>query len=243
MLQAPILHFYSLDSTNNRAAQMIDADTAQAGLTIIAQEQSSGKGQRGNIWSDEAGKSLLMSIILQPTVAIDAQFSFSAAISVAVAEAIQSLDPSMDVRIKFPNDIIINDKKAAGILIENSLRGNNWTHAIVGIGINLLQKEFPKHLPNATSLFLATGKEWTQEEILNMVRTKAIENTSTPFLKHYLDRYNQLLYKRSQIQTFANGEEVFDSIILGVDEKGQLFLQFADASIKNFAHGKLNWVW
>lgn len=243
MLQAPILHFYSLDSTNNRAAQMIDADTAQPGLTIVAEEQSAGRGQRGNVWKDEPAQSLLMSIVLQPTVPIDAQFSFSAAIAVSVAEAIQSWDESLEIRIKFPNDIIINDKKAAGILIENSLRGNNWTHSIVGIGINLLQKSFPPDLPNATSLYILTGKECHSSLILNKVRTNIIQNTYSPYLQSFLNRYNQLLYRKNQLQTFSIENELFIATIIEVNGKGQLQLRFEDGTIRLFSHGEISWQW
>lgn len=242
MLQAPILHFYSLDSTNNRAAQMIDADTAQPGLTIVADVQTAGKGQRANVWDAEPAQSLLMSIVLQPKVSVDAQFTFLAAVALAVAQSIQELDESLAVRIKFPNDIIINDKKAAGILIENSLRGNAWTHAIVGVGINVLQKSFVNHL-NATSLLLSTGKEYAFQDLLASVRKNIIHFTRESYLKGFLDRYNELLYQRNRIQKFSIAGQIFEAKIMGVNEDGQLVLLLKDGVTKAFSHGELQWIW
>ncbi|MBL7712256.1 MAG: biotin--[acetyl-CoA-carboxylase] ligase [Chitinophagaceae bacterium] len=242
VLQAPILRFDILDSTNNRAAQLIDADTSVEGLTIITREQSAGKGQRGNTWKDEAGLSLLMSIVLQPRVSTDAQFSFSAAVAVAVADALSALGPDMDVRIKFPNDIIINDKKAAGILIENAFRGSSWTHAIVGIGINVLQQEFTD-LPHATSLLRELRKRVEPELVLQLVRQKVVEYTRGSNLEYYRKCYNLMLYRQAAVQRFSEQGVPFDAIIVQANAAGQLELQLEEGNIKAYHHGEVSWIW
>jgi len=242
VLQAPILRFDILDSTNNRAAQLIDADTSVEGLTIVTQQQSAGKGQRGNVWKDEAGQSLLMSIVLQPRVTAEAQFSFSAAVAVAVADALTAISPDMDIRIKFPNDIIINDKKAAGILIENAFRGNSWTHAIVGIGINVLQEGFDG-LPRATSLFRELRKMVEPELVLQLVRQKVVEYTRGSNLEYYRKCYNLMLYKQAGIQRFSEQGVLFDAIVVQANAAGQLELQLEDGHIKQYSHGELAWIW
>lgn len=242
MLQAPILRFNTLDSTNNYAAQIIDADTAQAGLTIVAGQQSAGRGQRGNSWNDLPNESLLMSIILQPTMPIDAQFSFLSIVAVAVAQAIQSLDQGLRVHIKFPNDIIVNDKKAAGILIENSLRGSHWTHAIVGVGINVLQTNF-EQLPNATSLLMASGKAFSIDEVMKQTRTLIIENCMAHSNKSYLIEYNNLLFKNNEMQVVAIDGVLKEVKILGANAQGFLQVQLPDGAIKKLAHGSFSWVW
>src|SRR5690606_29724577 len=122
---------------------LIDADTAQAGLTIVTDVQTNGKGQRGRKWLDAPGESLLMSLVVVPEYEIEHQFSFNMAISLAIADYLQHIYENWDIRIKWPNDIIINDKKAGGILIENVIRGNKWAYSVVGIGINILQYTMP----------------------------------------------------------------------------------------------------
>src|SRR5688572_17585879 len=155
-----MLKFDCIDSTNNYAMQLIDADKAEHGLTILAARQTAGKGQRGRSWSDEAGQSLLMSIILRPRFDLQQQPQFLAAIAVTVADSIQQLMPEQPVSIKWPNDILIADKKAGGILIENVVRGQAWPWSVVGIGINVGQTELPAFLPNATSLRVVVGRHF-----------------------------------------------------------------------------------
>src|SRR5690606_18341153 len=121
---------------------------------IVAEQQHSGKGQRGRHWQDEAGASLLMSLIIAPQKPVNQQFIFSAAVAIAVAQVVSELLPNQQIAIKWPNDLIINDKKAGGILIENILRGSTWSYAVAGIGLNVNQTLLPQ-LPNATSLRLA----------------------------------------------------------------------------------------
>jgi BirA family biotin operon repressor/biotin-[acetyl-CoA-carboxylase] ligase len=222
---------------------MIDADKAQHGMTIVTEKQTAGKGQRGNPWVDDTAQSLLMSIILQPKQPIEAQFAFSASVAVALVDVLQSLDKKIDVSIKFPNDIIISDKKAAGILIENSIRGTVWTHAIVGVGLNVLQHHFDDNLPNAISLLLATQKPWVIEGLLLSIRQRIIEYTSVQDLSPMLEKYNQLLYKRGRKQLFAEGENKFEALISGVNEKGKLLLQHSDNQLVAYPHGQLTWIW
>lgn len=243
VLQAPILYFDSIDSTNNYAAGMIDADTAHNGLTIIAKQQSAGKGQRGKIWEDEFGASLLMSIVIIPKTRIDQQFSFSAAVVVAIAEAIESFDPEIMVRIKFPNDIIINDKKAAGILIENVLRGNLWTHATVGLGLNIFQTSFPPSLPNAISLRMASQYNWDLSLLMQKIRSNIFEVTNGFSFGKSVVAYNERLYKVGQKNFFLQGDKMFEARICGVSTEGKLMLRLEDGLIKHFAHGELEWSW
>ena len=242
MLQAPILRFDTLDSTNNYAAQIIDADKAQAGLTIVARQQSAGRGQRGNSWQDGYNQSVLMSIVLLPTMPIDAQFSFLSAVAVAVAQAIQSLDQGLRVHIKFPNDIIINDKKAAGILIENSLRGSLWTHAIVGIGINVLQDQL-EQLPHATSLLIESGKAFSLEDVMALTRKTIIEKLVDNPDVDCLDEYNRLLFKNNEWQELSIEGDSLRVKIMGVSKNGFLQVLLPDGALRMLAHGSFSWVW
>ncbi len=242
VLQAPILRFDTLESTNNYAAKVIDADKAQTGLTIVAQEQSAGRGQRGNSWKDGRNQSVLMSIVLRPTTPIDQQFVFLSTVAVAVAQAIQSLDQGLRVRIKFPNDIIVNDKKAAGILIENSLRGNHWTQAIIGLGINVLQSNF-EDLPQATSLLMESGKAFSIEELMVLTRTAIVERLVGAPYEDYIDEYNRLLFKNNEMQVVAIDGVLNEVKILGANAQGFLQVQLPDGAIKKLAHGSFSWVW
>ncbi len=242
VLQAPILRFDILESTNNYAAEIIDADKAQAGLTIVAREQSAGRGQRGNSWKDVHNQSLLMSIVLRPSMPVDEQFVFLSTVAVAVTQAIQSLDQGLRVRIKFPNDIIVNDKKAAGILIENSLRGNHWTHAIIGLGINVLQSNF-EDLPQATSLLMESGKAFSVEELMVLMRTAIVERVVGAPNEDCVDEYNRLLFKNNERQSIRIEGSLIDVIILGVSRQGFLQVQLPNGTVQKLSHGSFSWVW
>ena len=87
----PIIELDTVDSTNNYAMQLIDANKAQQGMTIVTQSQSAGKGQRGKVWLDAPGQSLLMSIIILPNAEISAQFVFNASVAVAIADVLEKM--------------------------------------------------------------------------------------------------------------------------------------------------------
>ena len=221
---------------------LIDGNTAQHGLTIVADSQTGGKGQRGKTWADEPGQSLLMSIILVPRYELAHQFMFNASVAVAVAKVLQELYTVWRVRIKWPNDIIINDKKAGGILIENVLRGNSWTHSVVGLGLNILQDSFPPELPFAISLKIASGIDFERAGLLHDVRNALLENTMniTP-LSEQLMRYNQLLYQRGQKQVFYDSSARWETTILGALSDGTLEVQPESGCVVAYQHGQALW--
>jgi BirA family biotin operon repressor/biotin-[acetyl-CoA-carboxylase] ligase len=241
---APIIELDIIDSTNNYAMRLIDADTAQPGLTITANRQTQGKGQRGKKWEDTGGQSLLMSIIATPIVGIEQQFTFNAGIAVAIADVLLSLYENWDVRIKWPNDIIINDKKAGGLLIENVIRGSEWTYAVIGLGLNILQDRFPPELPYAGSLKTQSGKVFQISNVFNALRGQilnAVYDQADP--SELLDKYNSYLYRKDELQTFSNGEKEWKGRIIAVTRQGQLMVKLENDEAATYTHGTVNWVW
>jgi len=223
---------------------LIDADTAQPGLTIIAQEQTNGKGQRGRLWKDIPGQSILMSIITAPVLGLEYQFVFSATVAVAVAEVLQALNELWDVRIKWPNDIIINDKKTGGILIENVLRGSKWLYAVIGLGINVLQDSFDTALPNAGSLKIASGKTYDVNLLARQIRDHILTLTAAAISnEEIIGKYNKLLYKIHQHQAFTSEDSEWKAVILQALPNGQLQVQHEDGSVTAYTHGAVTWKW
>jgi BirA family biotin operon repressor/biotin-[acetyl-CoA-carboxylase] ligase len=244
LLDSPIIEFDSIDSTNNYAMQLIDANTAYPGLTIVAQSQTSGKGQRGRAWVDMPGQSLLMSIITTPGIAISAQFAFNALVATTIADVLKPLSASWDLRIKWPNDIIINDKKAGGILIENVIRGSRWTHCVVGLGLNIKQEVFPPELPFATSLKIGSGQDFNIIDLRDALRQGIMECSSRSLsAETIMKRYNEHLYKTGQKQAFSNNEGKWEATIIGAGADGSLHVQLADDSLVTYYHGQVVWEW
>jgi len=245
ILDAPIIELDTIDSTNNYAMRLIDADTAQPGMTILAQQQTGGKGQRGRTWLDIPGQSILMSIICVPMHKLDEQFIFNACVITGIADVLQGLNENWDIRIKWPNDIIVNDKKAGGVLIENVLRGSNWSYSIIGIGLNVLQPKLDESLVYGTSLKIESGINYPVYELAGQLRTEILKNIYTIDSKiDIMKRYNNYLFHKGQDQAFvdATGRE-WKARVIDVSDKGLLRVQLADGSITGYVHGVANWKW
>jgi len=237
-----LIELDSIDSTNNYAMQLIDADKAQHGLTITADSQTGGKGQRGRTWLDTPGQSLLMSIIAIPRHSLRHQFQFSAAIAVAIANVLQNMGEDWQVHIKWPNDIIVNDKKAGGILIENVLRGSDWAHSVIGLGLNINQQHLPDEVPHATSLRIASGSEFNKPWLRDRLREQILQAVEQPLPEAaQIKAYNDLLYKHGGQQLFGDAAQSWQARILSVTAQGLLEVQLADGSLAHYVHGQVTW--
>ena len=146
-----IIWLDSIDSTNEEAKRHIsDIDN----LSILsAYEQTKGRGQRGNTWTSTPGENLMFSIVLKnPKISARDQFGINEITSLSVVDFLSQ--HGISARIKWPNDIYAGSKKICGILIENSLRGSGISSSIIGIGLNINQRNFDVNLPNPTSMAL-----------------------------------------------------------------------------------------
>ena len=160
-----IVRLDSVDSTNNYAANLINTTNVVNGTVILAKNQFSGRGQRGNKWIVSDGKDLTCSIILnQISTKSNEQFLLSQWISVSVIQLLKYYN--IEAQIKWPNDILIkgSNKKIAGILIENSLRGENISNSIIGLGLNINNTGY-QELMNASSFNLELNKLMRIEDV------------------------------------------------------------------------------
>jgi BirA family biotin operon repressor/biotin-[acetyl-CoA-carboxylase] ligase len=224
----PFITLSEVDSTNNYAMARIAEAPVAHGTTWFAWKQTAGKGQRGHNWVSAAGENVLLSIVLKPGgLQASSQFFLSAAVALALHDLAKEYAPDQ-AKIKWSNDLYLNDKKAGGILIENILRGNEWHYAVVGIGLNVNQEIFPPDLPNPVSLRQVTGHH---HEVLPLagalcqhVARRFASLTPANFTA-ILSEYTQALYQLGEMQTFQRGKETFQAVIRGVDAQGKLLLQ------------------
>ncbi len=224
----------------------IDAATAAAGDVVLAARQIAGKGQRGKTWNDVPGDRVLMSIILTPALDLSRQPVFLAAVAVAVAAAILPHVPSQTVSVKWPNDILIGDKKAAGILIENVVRGQGWQWAVVGIGLNVGQHDFPEDLPHATSMLLQAGGAPDTTTLAGEIAKAVLDATSRlpeQTDAEVLEAYNKVLYRRGRRQTFQKSSECRLMRIIDMNSAGQIGLEDERGDIEHYTHGSVEWIW
>lgn len=196
----------------------------------MADFQTAGSGQFGSSWQSESGANLLVSILLRPSfLRVEDQFMVSRVVALAVAGLLreQGLDPA----IKWPNDILIGDRKVCGILIQNALAGGRFRHSVVGIGLNVNQMEFPEYLASAGSMALAAGRAFDREALL-MQLFHQLENL---WLRLRAGResqlsadYHQSLYRLGVPSQYAEpGGEPFEAVLEGVTHQGLLQLQLA----------------
>jgi BirA family transcriptional regulator, biotin operon repressor / biotin---[acetyl-CoA-carboxylase] ligase len=239
-----MIELISIDSTNNYAMQLIDADKAQHGMTITALTQTGGKGQRSKMWVDTFGQSLLMSIIVEPRRAIQEQFAFNASVAAAVADMLKDIYKIWEINIKWPNDIIINDKKAGGILIENVIRGSKWSHSVIGIGLNVKQEKFPRSLPFATSLKVASGVDFGIKELRDELRAGIMRVIENPLsLEQSMEQYNEYLYRKKKKQKFNTAIGDLEATIVQVHTDGTLEVELPNGTQNFYHHGQVTWVW
>jgi BirA family transcriptional regulator, biotin operon repressor / biotin---[acetyl-CoA-carboxylase] ligase len=234
-----LIELDSVDSTNNYAMARIHAGLASDGLVCLAHHQWAGKGQRGNVWQDEPGKNLMMSVVIETRdLIISQQFLFSAAVALGVWDLVSKYTTGQWF-VKWPNDILWNDRKAAGVLIETVVKGENWLFAVAGVGINLNQERFPSNLPHAVSLKQISSSDYNPlqvaQELVPAIRVRISQLRKNP--ENILRDYNLVLYKINQPIALKGKKELVIATLLGVDESGLLV-----TSEGRFAWGEMQWV-
>lgn len=248
----PLIVLPTTDSTNNYAMGQAKAGLAVAGTAYMALEQTRGKGQRGKAWLAAPGENLLISLVLDPQqLGITKPFRLSVAMALGCHDFFSAYATREQTRIKWPNDLYWQDRKAGGLLIENSYvaltegavpdnSAANWKWAVAGMGININQTRFPDHLPNPVSLKQITGKTFElmemARELLNHLERRLIRQ---PF-STLLNDYNERLYKKNEWVTLRKGESVFRTCITRVDEEGRLITQ--DNEQRLFHFGDIEWM-
>ncbi len=152
-----IIWLDKVDSTNNEARRhILEIDNLSV---LSALEQTTGRGQHGNKWSSQAGENLTFSIIVKDfRIKANEQSAISQATALSLTDLLES--HGISARIKWPNDIYVRDEKICGILIENSLKGQEIDWSIIGIGLNVNQLTFPDDLPNPTSMGLCNTNNY-----------------------------------------------------------------------------------
>jgi BirA family biotin operon repressor/biotin-[acetyl-CoA-carboxylase] ligase len=240
----PFIELKSIDSTNNYALQQVHAGMAQHGAAFFAHEQVAGKGQRGKVWSMDKGVNLILSTIINPNpLPLIHQFQLSVCIALAAADLFTRY-AGEDTRIKWPNDLYWQDRKAGGILIENIIGGGHeWKWAIAGIGININQTSFPESVKNPVSLKQITGKNFNSADLARELcilmddRFRTLQSSGFDTL---YDLYLNLLYKKGERVKLKKDNRVFEALIKTVNTDGVLVTEHGVE--EEFRTGEVEWV-
>lgn len=238
-----VFYLPTCHSTNDIAAELLQKEPIPEGTVIITDNQTGGRGQRDSQWASNSGLNFTFSLIIRPHFLLPTeQFLISQSMALGVAAYVNSKIPG--AQIKWPNDLIINNKKVAGMLIENSLRGSSINHAIVGIGLNMNQIGF--EFEHASSLRIESGQAYDLE-------------TEFPVIMSYLEKYYRLLVSSDRPlvpreylenlagantwRTFKVDNEPFEGIITGTSTTGSLMVFSKEAGLREFQIKEIEWVW
>ena len=227
LFPVPLVHISETNSTNNYLQTLCAQEKVEEFTTVVADFQTSGRGQRGNSWESEPYKNLLFSFVLFPEfLEARRQFLISQIISLAIKEELDTY--TNDVSIKWPNDIYWKEKKICGILIENDLMGRNISRSIAGIGININQEEFHSPAPNPVSLYQITGKQYDIFEVLKniMLRIQSYycqlkKNDTLSIVAHY----EKSLFRKEGMHRYKDTNGEFLARIVCVEPEGRLILE------------------
>jgi BirA family biotin operon repressor/biotin-[acetyl-CoA-carboxylase] ligase len=237
-----IIHIDETDSTNRWLKEHRDSSlvslsdvTKEPSLCVVADYQTAGKGCGTNSWESERGKNLLFSMMIHPeNLPANKQFQISMAISLAIVDALGQLVG--DLCIKWPNDIYWRNGKLAGILIENTLKGNFIKDSIIGVGLNVNQREFHSDAPNPVSLWQITSQETDREQLLKDILNRL------DFGEALKECYMKLLYRRKGFHPYTDKDGVFMAEIAGVEDDGHLLLIDEDGKERRYAFKEVTFI-
>ncbi|MDE6638026.1 MAG: biotin--[acetyl-CoA-carboxylase] ligase [Muribaculaceae bacterium] len=233
------IHLEEVDSTN--AYIMRNVRDLEAPVMVTAYRQTAGQGQRGNSWEAEPGKNLTFSVFYRPAgLPPMAQFSMSEAVALAVVDFLAN--HGIEAKVKWPNDIYVDDRKICGILIRHSVMGDAVTYSVIGVGIDVNQTLFLSDAPNPVSMKQITGKTYDlsvlKKEIADIIehRLESINDPEQRVMLH--DEFMKNLWRGDgQEYAFVDTATVenFMASIESIALHGPISLRLADGTVRTYA--------
>ena len=238
-----IIYYEQLDSTNTRLQEMAFRG-AEHGTVVVAKEQTAGKGRRGRNWESKDEGNIYMSMLLRPEIPVSnaPMLTLVMAYSVALVLKKQGFD---QVKIKWPNDLILSNKKVCGILTEMFLKENQVDYVVIGVGVNVNVTEFSHELVDkATSLYMESGETMDIEpmiedivEVFHDQYKKFLEAGDLSFLQA---EYNQLLINQGREVVIVEKDQEYHAHALGMNEKGELIVRTANGETQEIYAGEVS---
>ena len=231
-----IIQIDRVSSTNNYAAKLLNQTKIPFGAVIMAQFQDDGRGQRGAVWQSKSGENLLFSTILEGILMKGCPpFYLSKCVALSIKDAL-SYFVKQKIHLKWPNDVLVERRKIAGVLIENQWKGNNLFSSIIGVGLNVNQTHFEYGL-DATSMKLLSANNYDLKEVLQVLCTKLNFNFNRLLSKEYSDLqqdYLSSLYKYNEKTHFKIGDKLEEVVLKDVNENGMVSLEMLGGKIKEY---------
>lgn len=233
MIGSNIQFLPEVDSTNNYIAKLISEGKAPHGTVILAEKQTAGRGQRGNVWQTSAKNQFTGSFYLVTAFLSVRHASYlNKALTLAVAKSISAIS-SENVKIKWPNDILVNDLKLGGILIEGNIKNQVLEHVIFGLGLNLEQET---DLPSSTSLE-KLGISMKPFELLTFLLPRLqeeFERCRNGLFNEIQREYLEYLWRLNEAQLIQHADgSSFSGKIVDVNEEGSVVID-TESGLREF---------
>lgn len=227
-----LFYLKECSSTNDEVSKFLLYENSDfIGLHTFNQTQ--GRGQYGNTWNSTAEKNLAYTLAVKAKNFLITDFMFNYYTAIVIKDYLANLTENT-VKIKWPNDIILNNKKIVGILIEKK-KINNEPYFIIGAGFNILQEKFDE-ISNAGSLLTQTGKIFDLEKFTEGLHTFLIEKLhNIPSEKEIMDQFNNHLFRKNEVSVFEIEKERQNGIIRYADEKGEIYIELEEG-MRSFYH-------
>lgn len=226
----------AIDSTNDFLKALSASQELENFTVVTAENQTKGKGQMGAVWNSERSKNLIMSVFVKDLLLnVEAIYLLNIATSLAIVQVLKDQKIN-NLKIKWPNDIMSDNFKLAGILIENSFKSDGSITSIIGVGLNVNQTNF-ENLPKASSMAVVSNSYFDKEQLVELIvnqlkeNIKLINSHSQKLWTEYLD----LLFKKGIPMPFAIGDnKPFMGIITSVTRQGKLTVLHEDDSLVDY---------
>lgn len=242
--EVKVVRLDAVDSTNAYLRTYTPAEDEPM-TVVVADYQTAGRGQGTNTWESEAGKNLLFSVLVHPTMLpVRSQFLLSEAGALALKEALADYVKE-DIRLKWPNDIYWKDKKLSGTLIETKLAAGRIKDCVFGVGLNVNQETFHSDAPNPVSLCQILGHEVDKEELLKKIIKKFSELYQLLEMGGYNDisaMYHEALYRRGGFYKFRDADGEFEGAIVEVEDDGHLILRDSKGMIREYQFKEVEFI-
>jgi BirA family biotin operon repressor/biotin-[acetyl-CoA-carboxylase] ligase len=231
-----------ITSTNTLAMQMA-ANGVPEGTVVIAEVQSGGKGRLGRKWISPKGN-LYLSVVLRPNIPIHKAPLITLMGAVAVATAIRTTC-GLSANIKWPNDVLVGNKKVSGLLTEMSAEQDRIRHIVLGIGVdvNMEMNELPYEIRSLTTTLAAEAGTKINRTTLFQQILRELEIAYTKFLTHdedVLEEWKQLNVTIGNRVTVSGGDTVLDGLAQGVDSEGRLIIGLDNGTVRTIAAGDVS---
>ena len=239
-----IIKLDAIDSTNSFLKKKMSDQEIDDFTIVYSQNQFKGRGRTTNQWISEPNKNIAFSLFKRFKKSdIEQIFLLNIIVSISILELLKKYRVKY-ASIKWPNDLMVKNKKISGVLIENKIKKNNSINSVIGIGINVNQEKFPDFL-SATSIINEIGSFTEIDSLANELA--AIIKSNFKFLKlnsnHFLDRYNQNLYNKNQTVRFKNNiGKTKVGKIAKVDSRGNLMIQNEKGKIEYFKENEIKFL-